>query len=730
MTLQRKFSETEIDLMVSKIEKLLIRNGLVYPDDFDKMCSHLSEKEKALILKQLSSKKSIKVDDEKIIRYVPKEYSPVYDQKAILRDILKLDYVNTAKDYVQVGRMFFKGILCRKFPSTPNVDWLSKLVSEKTKLDYSIIMTQSDMSELRLFLRKELRKTEDELYKYRKVGRVSPELERKREDLVNLISTLGREYYEFKVALFLVVKGQSLEEVESLKDYAVSLLRGEDIIAEEATYLHEYVLKTIIPTGRNKLYKYELLVPDKSLQASIPFLHPWQDIEIDDEIILGFNESGLVVTGNIWNLGSYSGAYIGKTGSGKSLAAKYEIYQQMLVSGAKVIVIDPAAARLKDTPAEYYRMCRLLGGKYVSFSTDSKNLPNIMGTLPGTKFDEEMRRVNSIVRVFFEDEEKRVPEPQKPLIATGVVEAFRRKGITRNTKQFWTRKQPKLEDLLFALKKGLSSAKTEATRMSYEALTKRLEPCVGNGLRSYLNTPGKEEKIGERFTVFEFKDTPNDDKPILIARMLSYIKKVALESLDRTIIVLEEAQFWLRDPYLSVYLAETETTVRKTNTGLRLIFQDLGQLEGCREGLTLLGNLEFVYIFLTAPNLISLTKETFKLNEAEARVIETSKAGDYIILVWANRHYKLKITVDPETYNVITTNPEELKRIEIEEGVRKVESETKQLLKEDLGYDPVTIEAGLVDLASKIRNKANVGKIVKHYPSKYKKILEKLSKLK
>ena len=83
MTLQRKFSETEIDLMVSKIEKLLIRNGLVYPDDFDKMCSHLSEKEKALILKQLSSKKSIKVDDEKIIRYVPKEYSPVYDQKAI-----------------------------------------------------------------------------------------------------------------------------------------------------------------------------------------------------------------------------------------------------------------------------------------------------------------------------------------------------------------------------------------------------------------------------------------------------------------------------------------------------------------------------------------------------------------------------------------------------------------------------------------------------------------------
>ncbi|MFH0874730.1 MAG: hypothetical protein V1859_02245 [archaeon] len=713
-----------------KIERLLLKNGLVYPDDFNKICESLSIEERSILLKKLENKNYINIDDEKIIKYSPKEYSSVYDEKIILRDILKLDYVNTTKEYVQVGTMYFKGIICRRFPSSPKINWLKKLTSDKSKIDYSIIMSQSDMNELKLFLRKELRKTEDELYKYSNSGRSSPELERKKEDLVNLIARLGIEYYEFKVALFIIVKGNSLEEVENLKEYAISILRGEDIIAEDATYLHEYVLKTIIPTGANRLTKHELFVPDKSLQATMPFLHPWQDIEPDDEIILGFNESGLVATGNIWKLGSYSGLYMGKTGSGKSMAAKYEIYQQMLIGGARVIVIDPAASKVKGAAAEYYRMCSLLNGKYISFSTDSENLPNIMGTFPDTRFDDEMRRIDSIIRVFFEDEEKRVPEPQKPLIATAIVESFRRKGITRKTKEFWKKLQPKLEDLLFSFKKGLLSAKTESTRMSYEALIKRLEPCVGSGLRSYLNTEGKTENVGEQLTVYEFKDTPMDDKPVLITRMLSYIKNIALQTFDRTIIVLEESQFWLRDPYLSKYLAETETTIRKTNTGLRLIIQDLGQLEGCKEGLTLLGNLAFVYLFQTAPNLVPLTQETFKLNDAESKVIETSKAGDYGILIWENKHYKLKVTVDPETYNLITTNPDEVKRIEDEGGLKKTEKVVKDLLKEDLGYMPLTIQAGLSELAGKIKNKVHVTSITKHYPDYYRKILEQLCKLK
>ena len=45
-------------------------------------------------------------------------------------------------------------------------------------------------------------------------------------------------------------------------------------------------------------------------------------------------------------------------------------------------------------------------------------------------------------------------------------------------------------------------------------------------------------------------------------------KKSSSWKSERTIIVLEEAQFWLRDPYLSKFVAETETTIRKTNTGL------------------------------------------------------------------------------------------------------------------------------------------------------------------
>jgi len=717
-------SEDEISIAQTKIENALLMNGIVYPDDFNSYLSHLSEKSKSILKKRILSSGYIQIDEEGILKYVPKEYLPVYDSKTILKDILKLEYVNTTKDYVQIGRTYYKGIIALRFPSNPKYDWLSSVAGEKGNVDYALYMTEYDLAELKLFFRRELRKVENELYRYESKGRTNPELEKKKQEIIDIITDSGKEYLEYKAVLFLVVKGKTIDEVNDLKTYVVSTLKGIDIIAEDATYLHEYVLKAIIPNGLNKLHRSELLIPNLSLSTAFPYLHPFQVISEDDEIILGFNENDLIVTGNVWKLASYSGAYVGQTGGGKSLGLKNEIIQQMIVGGTRIIVIDPAAAKIKDENyrPEYYRMCQLLGGRYVSFSTDSQNIPNVMATFPNEKFEDEMRRIYSIVRVFFEDENKIVPEPQKPLIQSGVVDAFKRKGITKKTKELWKKKQPKIEDLLWALKKGMHSAETEATRMSYEALIKRLEPCVGNGLRSYLNTDAKEEDINNQFTVFEFKDTPADDTSILIIRMLSYIKKV-MQSWQRTIIVLEEAHLWLKDPYLSDFIAELEVTARKTHTGLRLVFQDLGQLQGCKEGLTLLGNLAFTYLFSTHPKLIPLTKESFGLNDTEAKVLELSKPGDFVILIWDKDRYKVKIRVDPETYKVITTNPEELRKIEEADKTSKAETLTKQFLEQDLGYAPVSVESGLTELANKIRNKSTIQKIISHYPEEYKKLI-------
>ena len=493
MTANKSLIENEINLVQIKIDNMLLKNGIVYPDEFNSLAPHLSQRSKEILKKQILAAGYVEIDEDGILKYVPKTYDSSYDSKIILRDILKPDYVNVTKNYMQIGRIFYKGIVCVKFPTNPKVDWLSKLASEKNNVDYAFFKSESDLSELKLHLRRELRKIENELYTYTKKGRVNPELERKRQELEEILGSIGREFQEFNVALFVVVKGQSLEEVENLRSYVISTLRGEDIAAEEATFIHEFVLKAVIPNGFNKLKQDELLISDDTLSNTFPFLHPFQDISEDDEIILGFNESELIVTGNSWNLDSYSGAYIGVTGSGKSLALKYELIQQMTVGGARIIVIDPAVAKIKDANyrPEYYRMCQLLGGKYISFSTDSENIPNIMATFSDEKFEDEMRRIYTIVRVFFEDENKIVPEPQKPLIQSAVVEAFKRKGITKHTKEFWKKRQPRLEDLLWALKKGFHGVDTEATRMSYEALIKRLEPCVGNGLRSYLNTDSK-----------------------------------------------------------------------------------------------------------------------------------------------------------------------------------------------------------------------------------------------
>jgi len=92
-------------------------------------------------------------------------------------------------------------------------------------------------------------------------------------------------------------------------------------------------------------------------------------------------------------------------------------------------------------------------------------------------------------------------------------------------------------------------------------------------------------------------------------------------------------------------------------------------------------------------------------------------------LIWDKDRYKVKIRVDPETYKVITTNPEELRKIEEADKTSKAEALTKQLLEQDLGYAPASVESGLMELMNKIRNKSNIKKIIKHYPEEYRKLI-------
>jgi len=411
-----------------------------------------------------------------------------------------------------------------------------------------------------------------------------------------------------------------------------------------------------------------------------------------------------------------------------SMTLKFFIDQENTIRGTRIIIIDPAAT-LGAEP-EYKRMCEKKNGSYISFSKDSKNIPAIMGLFTGD-FLEDVFAIEHILSVMLGGEQG-ITKPQEPWLEKAILMAFEMVGITADNPSTWKQEPPRLDKLKIALTKLFRDAKSENARMSIEALISRLSRFTGDGMYSFIDQSGTELAIDNSFTVFEFKNTPTQIKETLTAIVMNYVKAKAMGNREKTLIVLEEAPLWLKNEVLADFLSTMIVLVRKSNTGMLLVLQDLGQLNNCRQGESLLGNLMFIYLMGCKKNLLKKTAMTFDLNEKEQEILLRSSTGEGI-LVWNKERFQVKIKIDPETYKLITTNPNDIQMYENEEEKLREES-LKELFKEDLGQETLVKEA-IPMLAKNILNKKLGKTIISKYPKDLQKkirdsICEEQNKLK
>ncbi|MBI3443282.1 hypothetical protein HY008_01290, partial [Candidatus Woesebacteria bacterium] len=391
------------------------------------------------------------------------------------------------------------------------------------------------------------------------------------------------------------------------------------------------------------------------------------------------------------------------------MACKFFIDQENTIRGTKIVIIDPAATAASQP--EYKRMCEKKRGAYISFSKDSKNIPAIMGLHTGD-FLEDIFAIEHILSVMLGGEQG-ITKAQEPWLEKAILMAFEMVGINASNPASWKNTPPRLDKLKIGLTKLFREAKSENSRMSIEALLSRLSRFTGDGMYSFIDQSGSELKLDNSFTVFEFKNTPSQIRETLTAIVMNYVKAKSMSNLDRTIIVLEEAPLWLKHAVLADFLSTMIVLVRKSNTGIILVLQDLGQLDSCQQGETLLGNMMFTYLMGCKKNLLKKTANTFDLNDKEQDVLLHSGIGEGI-LVWNRERFHVKIKIDPETYKLITTNPNDIKKYEQEEEKLR-EERLKSLFAEDLGND-VSARDAIKLLARAVVEKKQSKSFLKKYP--------------
>jgi conjugal transfer ATP-binding protein TraC len=646
--------KNEADYVFEEVVSHLRRKKIMLPMEFDKLCKNLDSREKEQVKLKLQ-KKGYAINEDMFED--TEESKPVNEikDKELMELLIKPDYVNTDQDVIQVGNQFYKGIVASGFPAAVGENWLGELTQEKRNIDFSIFIEPSSVKAIEMYLNKQLRKVENDLYKYTQKGVTNPALKARKAQLSEQLNNiLTGNYKLYKMSLHVAAKGGNKEETSLLASKVVNDLHSKGIETKYTTKYNEQLLKSIIPCGVKHLDSREILIPGPAMAASFPFSSSFYDIDEEDGVLLGFNSNNIPIAKSLWKLPKYVGAVIGSTGSGKSYATKAFIMNDAMVHGSKVFILDP-----ED---EYTEMCKnIKDSQVIKLRRNSTKIPNLL-SLMGGSLPDKLLSIPKVFDVLLEGLES----VQKPLLEKAVIETYAKKGITEGNAKSWSKNPPRLQDVLKMMKKHKKQTTDRKIQNSYELMISKLSRYT-DGIFKFMNTAGDGINPKAKFNVIEFKSLPEEVRPVLMMILLEYIKTKFMGDKDKKILVLDEAWRILKNEREADYIESFARTFRKNNGSLILITQSVAELQDSKEGKAFLANSAFAYIFKTEGIVLDETVRLFNLNPQEREIISNAGQGEGI-LIWNKTHHKIKVKVDPKTHQLITTNPEEVKKLREKKG--------------------------------------------------------------
>ena len=407
--------------------------------------------------------------------------------------------------------------------------------------------------------------------------------------------------------------------------------------------------ESMLPLARDTL-KIKRNIHTIGLSAFFPFSSTFLDID-NDGILLGLNKNKIPYIKNIFRLTNANGIILATSGAGKSYFTKLLISRQFL-NGCDILIIDPQG--------EYLAITGHYKGQTITISKDSKTMINPLD-LMGHEYVEKRLSLMDLFKLMFGD----LTEVQKAILDKAVDLAYDRKGISRDRWQGLT--PPKLEDLFQELK-NLEHTAHAQEKVTYIALLNRLQMYTDRGVFSFMNKDTNIE-FDNNFVCFNIGPMPKQVKPVIMYLILDYVYMRMKQSLNRKILVIDEAWSMLQTAEESSYVYEIVKTCRKFNLGLLMITQDVADLVASKAGHAVLANTSYTFLLRQKPAVIASVARTFNLSQHEKDYLMNAESGKGIIIL-ENEHQEIEVIASLKEHGLITTNPDEMiKHGEQKEGI-------------------------------------------------------------
>ena len=584
-------------------------------------------------------------------------------QKGItaLRDFIAPASIEFQSSYFQIGTRFARTYYVYGYPRQIFTGWISSMVNIDEIIDLSFFVYPVESQVVLENLRKKVGQLEAGIQLDGEKGKVrDPGKQAAIMDAEELRDKLqvGEERF-FRFGFYFTIYGSTMDELEFVSHKIESILGQQLVYSKPASAQQEQGLNSTLPQFTDQL-QIRRNMNTGAISTSFPFTSA--DLSQDSGILYGINmhNSGLVIFDR-FSLENGNSVVFAKSGAGKSFTVKLEALRSMML-GIEVFIIDPEN--------EYQRMCDAVAGSYVRLSLSSTTRINPFD-LPKVVDDEEsdnalrsnLITLHGLLRLMMGGAQAQMagaaaatspvlnPIEEADLDAA-LIETYAKAGIT-NDPLTHRSPPPTIADLYDVL---LHSGGTGPQ------LAQRLRKYT-TGTFAGIFSQQSNIDINNPLVVFNIRDLEDELRPVAMYIVLNFIWNKTKTDRKKRILIVDEAWQLMKYEDSANFLFSLAKRARKYNLGITTITQDVEDFMGSRMGRAIVANASMQILLKQSASAVDVLSDTFKLTSEEKKRLSQFPVGQGLFFAGQN-HVHIQILASPTETSLITTNPDEVRKIE------------------------------------------------------------------
>jgi conjugal transfer ATP-binding protein TraC len=584
-------------------------------------------------------------------------------------DIIAPSAIQVEFDYLQIGGRYTRTLFVSGYPRFVSANWLGPLINFDNSLDLSMFYYPVSSKSVLDDLRRKIAEMEATINSDSERGKVvDPGVKAALEDANSLQDQLvkGIERF-FQFSFYITIGAETLEELNNITKRVEATAGSLLLITKHASLQMEQGFQSTIPYSLDKLMITRNM-DTTSLATTFPFTS--SELTSTEGILYGMNmHNGSLIIFDRFSLENANTVVFAKSGAGKSYLVKLEALRSLMF-GTEVIIIDPEN--------EYERLAEAVGGEYVNFSPSSgvKINPFDLSGVYEEGVNElglKILSLHTLFKILFSHE---ITNSEEAVLDKALVGTYKLKGITADPST-QSKEPPLMEDLYKML---LTMEDEEA-----HALAERMERYIKGSLAGIFDQR-TNVNINNSFTVFSVRDLEDQLRPIAIFLILDYIWTRIKKDLKKRVLIVDEAWYLMKYPDSALFMYGIAKRARKYFLGLTTVTQDVQDFLNTDYGKAIVTNSSIQILLKQHPAAIDGISDVFYLSQGERRLLLSAGIGEGIFFAGTN-HVAIKVVASEEEHQLITTNPEDILKMEqgeslIQEEVDKQE-QIRNLLKEE-----------------------------------------------